>query len=514
MPTRKSSLFTAVLIAVASLAAGMVIASRMDLAPYSAASTLEIPASNTAPITGPLDATTFRTIATSAGPSVVSIITTATQRGRSIEDLFGFGDQFQFPQRPRRNQPTEREVQGAGSGFIIDDDGYILTNHHVVDGATRVEVKLAGMRDGERLLPAKVIASDQLTDTALIQITDMPENGYKTAQFGDSSQIGPGDWVMAIGNPFALSNTVTVGVVSAVGRTAPQLRPVPGRDLEMIQTDAAINRGNSGGPLLNLRGEVIGINTAIFSSTGGNVGVGFAVPINLVKEVLPQLRKGKVVRSRIAVNLNTGVLTREDIDDLGLPSTGGAMISEVAPGGPADKAGLRPEDVIIEYNGKAITDNAQLTGLVTRTPPGTTVPIKIVRNKKTMTLNVTVEELDLAAEQGQLVERQRTPREAQQAGFGMTLEPVSREMLRELNLPTGVTAGAVVADITPSGPAAQGGLQPGDVILRVNSAPVRSVDQVSEALDAVPSGRLARVVVWRVDSQRRGNETLVQVRKR
>ena len=204
-------------------------------------------------------------------------------------------------------------MQGAGSGFIIDAAGYVLTNHHVVDGATRIEVRLASMRDGDRLLPAKLVGSDQLTDTALIQITDLPAEGLPQATLGDSGQIAPGDWVMAIGNPFALSNTVTVGIVSAVGRTAPQLRPVQGRDLEMIQTDAAINRGNSGGPLLNLRGEVVGINTAIFSDNGGgNVGVGFAVPINLVKEVLPRTadRQG---RARAASRVN--LMPR--LDDLG-----------------------------------------------------------------------------------------------------------------------------------------------------------------------------------------------------
>ncbi len=178
----------------------------------------------------------------------------------------------------------------------------MLTNNHVVEDATEIEVQLSNMRAGEPGLKATLVGRDVLTDTALLQITDLPDDALMAAKFGDSSQIAPGDWVMAIGNPFRLSSTVTVGVVSAVSRTAPELQPVRGRDLEMIQTDAAINRGNSGGPLLNLRGEVVGINTAIFSGeSGGNLGIGFSVPINTVRDILPQLQKGKVIRGRIGV---------------------------------------------------------------------------------------------------------------------------------------------------------------------------------------------------------------------
>jgi serine protease Do len=526
MPTRTSRFFPAAVAIVASLVAGMVIASRLDLVPGSHATPLNLTEStNVSPFTGPLEASTFRTIATNAGPAVVSIITRSKQQARTMQDLFGFD---QFGQRPRPQQrpaPQEREVQGAGSGFIVDASGYVLTNHHVVEGATSIEVQLASMRDGDRRLPARLIGSDQLTDTALIQITDLPAEGLPQATLGDSAQIGPGDWVMAIGNPFGLSNTVTVGIVSAVSRTSPQLRPVQGRDLEMIQTDAAINRGNSGGPLLNLRGEVVGINTAIFSDNGagGNVGVGFAVPINIVKEVLPGLRGGKVVRSRIAVNL-TQRLTSEDIEELGLPKTGGAQIRSIEAGGPADKAGLRVGDVIVEYNGKTVTDNSQLTGLVTRTAPNTTVPLKVVRDRKTIPLNVTVIELDLEAEQaGNLIgpdiqERQRQRQPSQETGFGMTIEPVSREMQRESQLPASVAAGAVVTDLNPNGPAAEAGLIVGDIILRVNTTPVSSLDQTSQALAAVESGRSARLVVWRIERDRQGQEIghqiLVNVRKR
>src|SRR5262249_10837020 len=235
------------------------------------AGTVNVPASNSAPLTGTIDASTFRTIAHNAGPAVVSIVIESTRPVRSFGDFFGFPDQFGGG-RNRGGQgqgPGEETVQGAGSGFIFDaKGGYILTNNHVVEDAKRIEVYLDTMN--EQLEPsglaAKVVGHDELTDTAVIQLTEMPNTPLTEAKFGDSDQLAPGDWVMAIGNPFALSNTVTVGVVSAVGRDTPGA--VAQRPQKMIQTDAAINKGNSGGPLLNIRGEVIGINTQIVTDQG------------------------------------------------------------------------------------------------------------------------------------------------------------------------------------------------------------------------------------------------------
>ncbi|MCR4373841.1 MAG: trypsin-like peptidase domain-containing protein, partial [Acidobacteria bacterium] len=299
MSNRKATFFYGFLIALASLAAGMVLASRLDFTPASFARTVNVPETNMSPLDGPIDAATFRNIAHDQNPVVVSIRTTTPRRTRTGGPGGGMLEEF-FQQQPRGGrQPELPDATGAGSGFIIDKTGFILTNNHVVEDATGIEVFLFGMDENEPGLPAKVVGKDKLTDSALIQITELPKAPLSEAKFGDSQQIQPGDWVMAIGNPFGFSNTVTVGVVSAVGRTDPQLRPVDGRDLEMIQTDAAINRGNSGGPLLNVRGEVVGINTAIVSDQGGNIGIGFAVPIHLVKEILPGLRTGKVVRGRI-----------------------------------------------------------------------------------------------------------------------------------------------------------------------------------------------------------------------
>src|SRR5687768_10988551 len=398
MSNRAQTYFYGLLIALTSLVVGMVIASRLGLSPVSFAGELAIPKTNSAPLTGPLDAGTFREIAREASPTVVSIRTQVTrQASGSIEEFFGLPFGGNNRQRPRPPQAPPQVQQGAGSGFIIDRAGYILTNNHVVDDATVIEVFLAGMsstqRDG---LTAKVVGRDVLTDTALLQLTDLPEDPLPVSKFGDSAQLQAGDWVMAIGNPFSLSNTVTVGVVSAVGRQQPTA--VSQRFEDMIQTDAAINRGNSGGPLLNVRGEVVGMNTQIVSDMGGgNLGIGFAVPVNTIRDILPQLMKGKVVRGRIGVTIDTAPLTRALAEDMGVPAGVGAVINEVTEG-PARKAGIRRGDVVVEFNGKPVKNSSELVSMVTRTAPGTTVPIKIIRSKKLQTLNVTIEELDIDTE--------------------------------------------------------------------------------------------------------------------
>jgi serine protease Do len=503
MSARKSTMFYGVLIALASLVAGMVIASKLDLSPVSTAANLSVPAANSSPITGPLDATTFRRIADAASPSVVSIRTLTLRQTRSMQDLFG-------PQNPfgGRRQPPAQRVPGAGSGFIIDKAGFILTNNHVIEDATSIEIQLAGMGQLEPGLPAKLIGRDPLTDSALLQLTRLPEDPLTEARFGDSTQIGPGDWVMAIGNPFRLSNTVTVGVVSAVGRL--QQTAIDGRSEEMIQTDAAINQGNSGGPLLNLRGEVVGINTMIVSDgSGGNLGIGFAIPINSVTEILPQLRKGKVLRGLIGVGLSPNPITREDAQDLGLPGASGSTVSSVAAEGPAEAAGLKIGDVIVEYNGKPVKDNSSLVGMVTRTAPGTTVPVKVVRAKKILSLNIKVDEFDVQQQQEAQAQAQARGNTARPTatGFDMTIDRVTPQIARQLELPAGRT-GAVVTEVEPGGVASLNGVRPGDVILGVNDETTPTVDQVNAALTRIPSGRLARLRIWRA-----GEEVLVQVRK-
>src|SRR3954468_6442648 len=320
MSTGKTSLFYAVLIAVAGMAVGMVIASRLDLPPASSAQTVAVPPMNSAPLSGAVDATTFRNIAKFNAPAVVNIQTEVRQRGRDMTEFFGGGgggsdDPFQrffgggkhqasTPARGRNNNRAQRPQQdpimeGAGTGFIIDPAGFILTNNHVVEGAETIRVSLYG---GERLelYAAKVGGHASLSDTGLLQMPEMPRQPLTPIKFGDSEQMQPGDWVMAIGNPFRLGHSVSVGVISALGRpfggTATRQQP-------MLQTDAAINPGNSGGPLLNVRGEVVGMNTAIYTDErrAANIGIGFATPINTIRELLPQLRAGKISRGVIGV---------------------------------------------------------------------------------------------------------------------------------------------------------------------------------------------------------------------
>jgi serine protease Do len=511
MSTRKSTLFYSLLLALASVAVGMVIASRLDLAPVSFGS-VNVPASNSAPIEGPLDAATFRNIAQENSPAVVSILTQGTRRGRSMADFFGFEGQ---PDGRRGNENVP--VRGAGSGFIVDKAGYILTNSHVVAEADEIQVKLMGMSDLPTVpgLKATLVGRDELTDTALLKLEEMPSEPLVEAKFGDSDQIAPGDWVMAIGNPYSLAHTVTVGVVSAVGRMSET--QFANRFERMIQTDAAINRGNSGGPLLNLRGEVVGINTMILSDAGGNggnLGIGFSVPINTVRDILPQLRTGKVVRGVIGVSVSRLPMTDAYARDLGLPGPSGAEITLVNQGGPAERAGLKVGDVVVEFNGRPVTNDDGLVGMVVATRPGTTVPLKVVRDRKTISLNVTVDELNLEAEAAPARRQQAGPArpEPVDTEFGMVLQEITPADTRRLNIPSG-EGGAIITEVEPMGPAFVAGLQPGDVILRIGATDTRSLDQVSAALGAIGDGRVTRVIAWR-PRQGGGERQLFQLRKR
>lgn len=517
MSNRKSSVFYGILIAFAFTAMGMVIASKFGLTPMSNAGPLNIPATNSAPISGAIDSTTFRTIAKAENPAVVSITAISTRRQPDMSELFQFPGQQQAPRR-RGQQP--QQVAAGGSGFIIDKaNGYILTNNHVIEGATDIRVKFfdSDPQDLEGA-PAKLIGRDVLTDSALIQLVDAAPKTATQVRFGDSGQLDAGDWVMAIGNPFSYSNTVTVGVVSAVSRVNAQLNPVPGRDLEYIQTDAAINHGNSGGPLLNIRGEVVGINTAIISDgeSGGNLGIGFAVPINTVRDILPSLKTGKVSRGRIGVQIRKQRIEERDLKDLGLTSTNGAEIAAVTPGGPGAKAGMKVGDIVTEFNGKAVKDSNQLIDMVVHTAPGTTVPVRIVRNAKAQSLNVQIEELNVDDEISQPQEapeeRPDATPEPKETGFGMTVEAITPQIMRRLAVPGG-QGGAIVSDMEPRGAAALGGMAPTDVILSINGVAMSSADQVIKTLEAIPSGRTARVVVWRTLQGQRG-EQLVTMRKK
>jgi serine protease Do len=506
MSTRKTTLFYASLIAVASMAVGMVIASQWGLSSTSSAQTVAVPAMNSAPLDGPIDATTFRNIAKAQSATVVNIRTTSKVRMRDssqflsddlLRRFFGAPQGRDNP-RGRPAPPDDEPVQqGTGTGFIIDKAGVILTNNHVIDDADEIRVSLFGGGRTESY-PAKVIGRDTLTDSALIQLTEMPATPLQEARFGDSEQMQPGDWVMAIGNPFNLSHTVTVGVISALGRP---IGGVPGRQQPMLQTDAAINPGNSGGPLLNVRGEVVGINTAIYtdSARSANIGIGFATPINAIRDLLPQLRTGKVVRGVIGVSVQNTPLSDEVAKGLGLPNGNGALLTQVNPGGPAARAGLESGDVITQFNGQDVQDSDALVAMVVGTKPGTSVPVTVYRDKKRQTLNVTVDELDLEAEQGQLARRDSSPAEPESTGIGMDIAAVTPEMARELELPR--SEGVIVTRVERDGPAANAGVIPNDVILEVNRQPVSTVAQVTRALQAVQSGEPAFLLVLRDGDQ-------------
>ncbi|MGH9310039.1 MAG: trypsin-like peptidase domain-containing protein [Vicinamibacterales bacterium] len=515
MSTRKTTLFYAVLIAIASLAVGMVIASQWGLPPSSSAQTLNVPASNSAPLNGPIDAQTFRNIAKAQSPTVVNIQTTSRARGRELTQFFGGNDDLlerffggQAPRNRGRQLPREDAPPqlGTGTGFIIDKSGFILTNNHVVEEADEIRVSLYGGGRTESYA-AKVIGRDSLTDIALIQLTEMPSAPLQEAKFGDSAQMQPGDWVVAIGNPFNLSHTVTVGVISALGRP---FGGVPGREQPMLQTDAAINPGNSGGPLLNVRGEVVGINTAIYTAAQSptNMGIGFAMPINVIRDLLPQLRTGKVTRGVIGVGVSRDPITKDVAQALGLPGPGGALLSSVNPGEPAAKAGLQRGDVIVEFNGRPVEDNDTLVDLVVSTKPGTTVPVTVYRSKQKRTLNVTIGELDLDAEQrGQIGGRESTE-EPTATGFGMEVGPITPDIARELELEQG-RGGAIIVDVDRNSPAFNAGLRPNDVILEVNQQPVANVSQVQRELQRAGAGQPVPLVIWRD-----GRENFVIMTKR
>jgi serine protease Do len=508
MSSRKTTVFYALLIAVASLAVGMVLASRLDLSPVSMAQpSINVPASNSAPLNGPVDAGTFRNIAKGVSPTVVNIRTESRQRQQELTEFFGGGsddllERFFGGQTPRGQQPRPQITFAAGTGFIISKEGLILTNNHVVEGATKIEVNLYGDDDDVRYA-ARVIGRDPLTDSALIELTEKPTHELVEVKFGDSALMAPGDWVMAIGNPFSLSHTVSVGVVSAA---RPGGLPVAeGRSADVIQTDAAINPGNSGGPLLNVRGEVIGINTAIYadSRSQGNMGIGFAIPINTIRDLLPQLRAGKVTRGVIGVEI--GNVPVNALEEFGLKERRGALVSTVRPNTPAARAGMEPGDVIVEFNGKPVHRRDELVAMVTATRPGTTVPVKVLRDKREMSLNVTVDELDLdnetttrAARRG---EPDTEPDVQETAGFGLSLAPLNADMARRLRVPPG-TEGVLIQDVEPAGPAQRAGVGRGDIILQVNRRPVRTIQEATRALNAVPSGANAQLLVLSGGQQR------------
>ena len=445
-----------------------------------------------------IDAETFRRIAAAQMPTVVNIRSEARRQTRDLTEFFGGDDPlkrfFGLPDSSRA--PREEFSEGAGSGFIIDKSGLILTNNHVVAGATRIDVGLFARSEGngaERMYEAKVIGRDPLTDSALIRLIQRPEFDLPVATLGDFNLAAPGDWVVAIGNPFNLAHTVTVGVISAKGRP---FRGSEGRVQEMLQTDTAINPGNSGGPLLNLRGEVIGINTAILSTgaTAGNVGIGFAVPMNVVRDLLTQLQEGRVTRGRVGIQVTN--VTPNVAAALGLDTPRGALVAVVDPAGPAARAGVKPGDVIVEFEGKQLADNDELIQAVVTAKPGSTAALTVLRGGKPLRLNVTIEALDLIGREAPPVPAGDNRME----GFGLSLAPLTADTARQLPVPAG-TGGAGVTAVAPRSAAAASGVLPGDVIVEVNRRPATRFEEVLSELRRIPAGGTAFLLVARSGQQ-------------
>jgi serine protease Do len=476
----RSTLLLALLLIAGVVVAG-VLASRISM-PRTFAQIAHVPtATSGMPLS--LGAETFREIAQAQMPTVVNIRTESRRQTRDLSDFFDGGDLFQrFFDGPQRGSPREQITEGAGSGFVIDD-GLILTNNHVVTGANRITVALYAGEQGEEY-DARVVGRDPLTDSALIELTQRPSERPPVARLGRSADVKPGDWVMAIGNPFNLAHTATVGVISAINRPFPVSE---GHWQQVLQTDAAINPGNSGGPLLNLRGEVVGINTAIIANgVAGNVGVGFAIPIDAVRDLLPELRKGSVTRGRIGVQVSP--VTSRLVEPLRLKDTSGALVRSVEQNGPGAAAGIEPGDVLVRFNGEAIADTNELVKVVSGTEPGSAVPVEVVRDGALRTLRVTVASLEL--DQG------GTAASASETGFGMSLQALTPQLRGHFQVPQSRT-GAVVTNVQQGSAAARAGLRAGDVILEVNRRPVSSAADASAGLRAVNPGDTAFVLVWR-----------------
>lgn len=424
----------------------------------------------------------FVTLAKKLRPVVVNISTTqVAERSEGPAGPFQEGDPRGDFWRRFFGGPIPRGPQrqkSLGSGFIIDRDGSILTNNHVVENAEKIVVRLADEREFE----AKVIGKDSKTDIAVIKID--ARGNFPVPPLGDSDQLEVGEWVMAIGNPFGLDNTVTAGIVSAKGRHIGA-----GPYDNFIQTDASINPGNSGGPLINLRGEVVGINTAIFSQSGGNIGIGFATPINLAKEVLLQLKsKGKVTRGWLGVVIQR--VTPEIAESFGLDKAQGGLVAKLSKDGPAERAGVKIGDVIVEFDGKEIKESNDLPIIVARTSVDKKVRVKLLRDKKEVTLTVAVGEL-----------KEEVVASAKEKGeFGFTVQTITPQIAESLGLER--AEGVVITAVEPDSPGGEAGLRRGDVILEIDRKPVRNLADYRKALGESKKDKGSLFLV------RRGESTL------
>jgi len=425
----------------------------------------------------------FAEIVKSQKASVVNIATTRVVKERGFggsphgqfdpfRDFFGddFFEKF-FGERPKR----EYKAQNLGSGFIISKDGYILTNNHVVEKADEIIVRLSD----ESEFKAELVGKDPKTDVALIKIKD--HDDLPVTKLGDSDSLDVGEWVIAIGNPFGVGQTVTAGIVSAKGR---DIGAGPYDDF--IQTDASINPGNSGGPLFNVKGEVVGINTAIFSPSGGNVGIGFAIPINMAKRLIPQLKEtGSVTRGWLGVMIQP--ITKELSETFKLPSEEGALVADVMEGSPAEKSGIIRGDVITTFDGEKIGKMRDLPAIVAATPVGKKVKVEVVRDGKKKILTAKIDKLEGAGEEKE--------EESIIGELGMSVQEITPDLAKRLDFKD--TAGVIVSMVERGGIADLGGIRRGDVIMEINKTEIKDVGDYKKVMKKLKTDDAVLFLVWR-----------------
>jgi serine protease Do len=440
-------------------------------------------------------------VAAVATPSVVNISTTRVIKSREEApfDLFDdpffrrfFGDQFPHP-----NVPKEHKEQSLGSGVIVSEDGYIITNNHVIEKAQEIKVLLLNKKDYN----AKLVGADPKTDIAVIKID---AKGLPALAWGDSNKLKVGEIVFAIGNPFGLNQTVTMGIISAVGRANVGIADYE----DFIQTDAAINPGNSGGALINARGELIGVNTAILSRTGGYQGIGFAVPSSMARQVMDSLVKyKKVVRGWLGVSIQE--VTSDLAEEFGVKDLKGALVSGVMKGSPAEKAGIKQGDVILQYNGKVVEDTGHLRNMVSQTPVGTTIKIKVFRQKKEIELDVVIAELPkkmAEASTGQEESGEATNEEESSALAGLVVRQLTPDLAQRFGYDEN-EKGIVVIKVDAGSKIAEAGIKSGDIILQINQKNVATIEEYKKTASKIKAKERILLLI-----RRKGQDLFVTVR--
>ena len=461
--------------------------SATPVAPKTVEAAISAPVSAAPSVSDPVRiATGFADVVAKVTPAVVTIRveSKATPQMTQLPQFpegSPFGDLFGQRGRGGRQIPPQLQ-RGLGSGVIVSNDGYILTNNHVIDNATRISIELSD----RRIVDGRLIGADPASDLAVVKID---AKGLPVLSIGDSNVMRVGDVVLAVGNPLGVGQTVTMGIVSAKGRAT---GAGDGSYEDFLQTDAAINSGNSGGALVNTAGELVGINSQILSPSGGNIGIGFAVPSNMAKHVMDQLvTNGRVHRGLLGVTVQG--MTGELAAGLGLNKSEGALVSGVTPGGAADKAGIKRGDVILGYQGRPVIDTNSFRNEIAATKPGTTINLQVLRDGKTSEMKATLAENDAANS----ARRGSEDREGESASkYGLTVEPITPEIARELELDRDVK-GVVITNVDPSGAAASAGLREGDVIQQVNGKSVRTAEEVRSALNANTGGKPSVLLIAR-----------------